>query len=155
MGGPYLHSHKRFCGVVFNKGRVNQLLLSLSRNTGTLTPRPIYSVLLCIFNHALLMFMHMALWPRIQRVPGSIREVKQPMREVDHSPASSAEVMYRWSCNSAPLICLHFVERNKFTFSREWAMNRSLPASCPLLRILYIRSYPFGIWRQNWGRTAP
>ena len=95
-------------------------------------------ILRLFFNHALLMFVQMALWPRIQRVPGSIPEVKQPMRGVDHSPASSAEVIYRWSCNSAPLICLNRVDRNSFTYSREWAMNRSLSAGCPFLLFFVI-----------------
>jgi len=35
--------------------------------------------------------------------------VKQPGREADHSPPSSAEVENAWSCTSSPPICLHGV----------------------------------------------
>jgi hypothetical protein len=48
--------------------------------------------------------------PPIQWVPGapSLR-VKQPGREADHSPPSSAEVMNAWSYTFAPPIRLHGV----------------------------------------------
>jgi hypothetical protein len=59
------------------------------------------------------------------------------MREVDHSPASSTEVKNRWSCTSAPLICLHSVDRNNLLLT----VSGSRIGRCrPLLGILYICS---------------
>jgi hypothetical protein len=57
-----------------------------------------------------------------------VPEVKQPMREVGHSPASSAEVKNKWSYTSASLMYLHGVGRDEFTFTHEWPMNRPLSA---------------------------
>jgi hypothetical protein len=45
--------------------------------------------------------------PRIQCVSGALSlGVKQPGREADHSPPSSAEVMNAWSYTSTPPIRL-------------------------------------------------
>jgi hypothetical protein len=38
------------------------------------------------------------------------------MREVNHSPLSSVEVKNDWRYTSAPLYCLHGLEREKCTF---------------------------------------
>jgi hypothetical protein len=40
---------------------------------------------------------------------GSLPGVKQPVREVDHSPPSSAKVKNAWSYTSTPPIRLHVV----------------------------------------------
>jgi hypothetical protein len=51
--------------------------------------------------------------PPIQWVSGFISPgVKQPGREADHSPRSSAEVKYSWSFTSTPPIRLHGVVLN-------------------------------------------
>jgi hypothetical protein len=46
---------------------------------------------------------------------------KQPEREVDHSPASCSEVKNGWSYTLFPLIYLHGVDRDNFTFLRIYA----------------------------------
>jgi hypothetical protein len=40
-----------------------------------------------------------------------------PMRKVNHSPRSRTEVKTKWRYISIPLICLHFVDREIFTFT--------------------------------------
>jgi hypothetical protein len=46
--------------------------------------------------------------PPIQWVPTVVSPgVKRPGHEAEHSPSSSAEVKYAWSCTSIPLIRLH------------------------------------------------
>jgi hypothetical protein len=47
----------------------------------------------------------------------SVPRVKQPRREVNHSPPSSAAVKNEWSYTSTPAIWFHAVERLNFTFS--------------------------------------
>jgi hypothetical protein len=48
--------------------------------------------------------------PAIQWVPGALSVgVKRQGREVDHSPASSAEVKNEWSYTSTPLLSLNGV----------------------------------------------
>jgi hypothetical protein len=48
--------------------------------------------------------------PPIQWVPGALSlGVKQPEREVDHSPPCSAEVKNAWSYTSIPPVRLHGV----------------------------------------------
>jgi len=47
---------------------------------------------------------------------GSFPGAKWPGLEVNHSSPSSGEVEDGWSCTSAPHICVHCVERDKFTF---------------------------------------
>jgi hypothetical protein len=42
--------------------------------------------------------------------------VKQLRYEVNHSPASSAEVKNEWSYSSNPPVCLHGIQRDTFTF---------------------------------------
>jgi hypothetical protein len=42
--------------------------------------------------------------------------VKQPRRETDDSPPSSAKVKNEWSYTCTPLIYLHAVDTDKFTF---------------------------------------
>jgi hypothetical protein len=41
----------------------------------------------------------------VQLVPGFLPWLTRPVREVDHCPPSSAEVMDEWSYTSAPSIC--------------------------------------------------
>jgi len=45
------------------------------------------------------------------------RKKKQPGRDVDHTPLSSAEVKNEWSYTSSPLICHHGVEWDNFAFT--------------------------------------
>jgi hypothetical protein len=48
--------------------------------------------------------------PPIQWVPGALSlGVKQPGRQADHSPPSSAEVKNAWSYTATTPICLHGV----------------------------------------------
>jgi hypothetical protein len=48
--------------------------------------------------------------PPVQWVPGALTlGVKRPVREADHSPASSAEVKSAWMYNSIPSLRLHGV----------------------------------------------
>jgi hypothetical protein len=48
--------------------------------------------------------------PPIQWVPGALSlGIKQPWREADHSPPSSADVKNAWSYTSTPPVCLHGV----------------------------------------------
>ena len=47
---------------------------------------------------------------------GSSPGVKRLVRDIGHSTVSSAEVKNRWRYMSAPLICLHEVDWDKFTF---------------------------------------
>jgi hypothetical protein len=98
------------------------------------------------FNHALL---YLCQWHYGLAFSGrgSLPEVKRQMREVDHSCASSEEVKNRWSCTSAPLIRLNHVDRNRFSFNREWAMNRSLPAVCSYVFIIFAATVY--IWRPS------
>jgi hypothetical protein len=42
--------------------------------------------------------------------------IKRPVREVDRSPPSSAQVQNKWSYTFAPTICRHVVDRDNFTF---------------------------------------
>ena len=46
----------------------------------------------------------------------SFPRVKWPLREVNHSPPSSAEVKNKWSYTSTPPICIHGVDRENFNF---------------------------------------
>jgi hypothetical protein len=46
----------------------------------------------------------------------SFSRVKQPEREVDHSPPCSAEVKNEWSYTSSPIICVHGVDTKCFIF---------------------------------------
>jgi hypothetical protein len=48
------------------------------------------------------------------RLLGSFQWVRRPVREVDHSPSSSFVVTNEWSYTSAPIICLHDVDRGNF-----------------------------------------
>jgi hypothetical protein len=48
---------------------------------------------------------------------GSLPEVNQPKREVDHSTPSGAEVKKEWSYTSTPPIHLHGVDRENFIFN--------------------------------------
>jgi hypothetical protein len=43
--------------------------------------------------------------------------IKRPGREVHHSTPSSAEVKNEWSYTYPPLICLHSLYREHFTFT--------------------------------------
>jgi hypothetical protein len=52
--------------------------------------------------------------PPIQLVPGFFSENKAVGSKVDHSPPSTAVVMNKWSYTSAPPICLHSPDRDKF-----------------------------------------
>jgi hypothetical protein len=47
---------------------------------------------------------------------GSSPGLKQLEREVDHSPAISADVKNEWSYTPTPPIRLHGTENDKFTF---------------------------------------
>jgi len=46
---------------------------------------------------------------------GSFLGLKRPGSDVDHSPASSAEVKNAWICISTPPLCHHGVDRDNFT----------------------------------------
>jgi hypothetical protein len=43
--------------------------------------------------------------------------VQRPGRNVEHSPASSIEVKYEWSCTSSPPTCFHGVDRDNVTLT--------------------------------------
>jgi hypothetical protein len=47
----------------------------------------------------------------------SLPRVKQPRREIKHSPPSSAEVKNEWSYTSTPAIWFHGVGRLNFSFT--------------------------------------
>jgi hypothetical protein len=50
-------------------------------------------------------------------VPSGYRVgIKQPGRDVDHSPPSSSEVKNEWSYTSAPPMCFQGVDRGNFNF---------------------------------------
>jgi len=51
--------------------------------------------------------------------PGSFPGVTRTVREVDHSPPSSAEVKNGYSDTSTPAVCLHGVDRNNFTILKR------------------------------------
>jgi hypothetical protein len=44
-------------------------------------------------------------------------QTQRPGREVDHSPPSGNDVNNEWRCTSTPLIRLHAVDRDSFTFA--------------------------------------
>jgi hypothetical protein len=46
----------------------------------------------------------------------------QAAEVVNHSPPSIAEVTNEWSCTSAPLICLHVVEREYLVLENSNSM---------------------------------
>lgn len=48
---------------------------------------------------------------------GSFTGEKRPGREDDRPSPSSTDIMYEWSYTSTPPICLHSVDRDKFTFT--------------------------------------
>jgi hypothetical protein len=47
---------------------------------------------------------------------GSSSGVKRLVRDIDHSTVSSAKVKNEWRYTTAPLICVHEVDWDKFTF---------------------------------------
>jgi hypothetical protein len=65
---------------------------------------------------------------------------------VDHSPPSSAEVKNEWSHSSAPLMCLHGVDRDNFTLSyflsvvSELLPRRIMSRTCKYSRTSVIRT---------------
>jgi hypothetical protein len=50
---------------------------------------------------------------------GSFLRVKQLEYEVDESPSSGAKVKNEWSFISAPLICLHGMDRENLYFFKQ------------------------------------
>jgi hypothetical protein len=82
--------------------------------------------------------------PPKQWVPGFFPEDKRPLRDVDPSLPSSAEVKNGWKCTSAPHICLQGVERENITlltltyfkWSRSFRFSRLFIGLC--LKIFYI-----------------
>lgn len=50
-----------------------------------------------------------------QCVTGFSHIVEQPQYDVDYSPALSAEVKNDWSHTSTSPICIHSMDRDKFT----------------------------------------
>ena len=48
---------------------------------------------------------------------GSSQGIKQPGREFDNSPPSSDEVKNEWSYTSAPIVWLHWMDRDSFAFT--------------------------------------
>jgi len=44
-------------------------------------------------------------------------EIKQPGRDVDNTPPSSAEIKNEWSYTSTPLICHHGADGDNFAFT--------------------------------------
>ena len=51
------------------------------------------------------------------------RGVKRPRREIDHSPASTADATNDWSCTSFPFVCIHDVDRDKFTLVFNFCLH--------------------------------
>jgi hypothetical protein len=45
---------------------------------------------------------------------------QRPGREFDDSPPSGAEVKTEWSCTFTAPLLLHVVDRNKFTFAKQY-----------------------------------
>jgi hypothetical protein len=57
---------------------------------------------------------------------GFFPAVKWPGREVNHSSPSVAEVKNEWIHTSTVPICLHGLDREKFTFLSTWVVSREL-----------------------------
>ena len=66
--------------------------------------------------------------------------VKRPVREVDHSSPSSAEVENEWSYASTPSICLHNAKRENYLshIDEEESIIQSLQTKLPALRSMHI-----------------
>jgi hypothetical protein len=72
--------------------------------------------------------------------------VKRPWREADHSPSSSAEVKYAWSCTSNPPVRLHWVNGDMFSGSYLFILGERIS----LIHLIWGRIRPHTwFWRDS------
>ena len=54
--------------------------------------------------------------PPIQCIQGFLSTGVKQLCEFNYSPTSSAQVKNEWTYSSTPSVCLHGIQRHKFTF---------------------------------------